>query len=238
MRPATTSDGQASGPRRRGSSTTGVPMTAQTRERRIQIPAERGKVCRGCRRQGPDDEVAPDEHVGPGTHQLSQSALHPIAHHGTPHRTGDHEARPQPSNPGDFRSRGDVESCEDVARRGRRRHARPQMDDERLAPAPAPAADHGGEVARRTQPSRGRKHVRAARKVRQTALRGPYGDAQRGWHARRGCACAAGSRGSWPDVGCSAGKCACSLGNSTLVGSHRMLEPHNDTVRERSAALT
>lgn len=46
--------------------------------------------------------------------------------------------------------------------------------------------------------------------IRPTASRGPCACAWRGWRGRRGCACAAGTRGSWPGDGCSAGRCACS----------------------------
>jgi hypothetical protein len=46
--------------------------------------------------------------------------------------------------------------------------------------------------------------------LRRTARSGPYGDEPRGSRGRRGSACAGGSRGPWPDDGCSAGKYACS----------------------------
>ncbi len=59
---------------------------------------------------------------------------------------------------------------------------------------------------------------RAARSVRPTGGCGPWPDGQREWPGRRGSACAAGSRGSWLGVGCSAGKCACSRRRSCDAG--------------------
>ena len=47
--------------------------------------------------------------------------------------------------------------------------------------------------------------------VRPTTRCGPCADEQPGSPGLRGSACAAGSRGSWPVGGCSAGRCACSL---------------------------
>jgi hypothetical protein len=55
------------------------------------------------------------------------------------------------------------------------------------------------------------------RRLRPTACRDPWCGGQKGWHARPGCACAAGSRGSWHAGGCSAGRCACSRLNSVFV---------------------
>jgi hypothetical protein len=45
--------------------------------------------------------------------------------------------------------------------------------------------------------------------VRPTVRHGPCGDARTGSPAPRGYASAAGTRGSWRDGGCSAGRCAC-----------------------------
>jgi hypothetical protein len=47
-------------------------------------------------------------------------------------------------------------------------------------------------------------------RIRRTAWRDPCGGDHRGSRGRRGCACADGSRASWHDDGCSAGRCACS----------------------------
>ena len=66
----------------------------------------------------------------------------------------------------------------------RRREVRP-LD----AVGSAPAAPHG---------------------LRRRARSGPCDDGRRGWRGPRGCACAGGSRGSWPGDGCSAGRSACS----------------------------
>jgi hypothetical protein len=55
-------------------------------------------------------------------------------------------------------------------------------------------------------------HALTAREqqIRRTVWRDPCGDDPPGSRGRRGCACAGGSRASWRDVGCSAGRCACS----------------------------
>ena len=50
--------------------------------------------------------------------------------------------------------------------------------------------------------------------VRPRASCAPWRAGSRGWRDRRGCACAGGSRGSWPDGDCWAGTCACSRGGS------------------------
>ena len=71
----------------------------------------------------------------------------------------------------------------------------------------------GGEVGAGAHPMRGRQHERAAGsagRLRPRASRGPCGDGWPGSNGRRGCAYAGGSRGSWTDGGCSAGRCACS----------------------------
>ena len=56
--------------------------------------------------------------------------------------------------------------------------------------------------------------VAGSTSLRPRAGRGPWGGERRGSSGRRACACAGESRGSWPGDGCSAGKCACSLGGS------------------------
>lgn len=53
--------------------------------------------------------------------------------------------------------------------------------------------------------------------VRQTALRGPCGDAPQGSRDRRAFASATGSRAPWRACGCSAGRCACSRLVSPVV---------------------
>jgi hypothetical protein len=65
---------------------------------------------------------------------------------------------------------------------------------------------------------RSRAPAGSTRTLRQTVERGPWSDGRRGSIARRGCAYAAGSRGSWHAGGCSAGRCACSLGGSRVGG--------------------
>jgi hypothetical protein len=62
--------------------------------------------------------------------------------------------------------------------------------------------------------------------VRPTASRAPCGGERRGSRGRRGCACAGGSRASWPGDGCWAGRFACSRSVSStdrlvVVPCHR-----------------
>lgn len=73
--------------------------------------------------------------------------------------------------------------------------------------------------------------------IRRTGLRDPCCGGTRGSRGRHGCASAAGSRGSSRDDGCSAGRCACSLGGSRKIGGWRgaVLAV---TVRPRKARVT
>lgn len=64
---------------------------------------------------------------------------------------------------------------------------------------------------------------RRLRVVRPSTGRGPCGGGRPGSRGRPGCACAAGSRGSWHDAGCSAGRSACSRGTPRTSGeAHRL----------------
>ena len=65
--------------------------------------------------------------------------------------------------------------------------------------------------------------------VRRRASRDPCADDRRGSTGPRGCASAAGSRGSWTDGGCSAGTCACSRGTPTT--RHRRCAPTGGRAR-------
>ena len=73
-------------------------------------------------------------------------------------------------------------------------------------------------IARRMRLHR-RADCRTNRGDQADSSRGPCGDERRGWRDRRGCACAAGSRGSSRGDGCSAGKYACSRVGSRLEGA-------------------
>jgi hypothetical protein len=83
--------------------------------------------------------------------------------------------------------------------------------------------------------------------LRLTACRDPWSGGWRGSNGRHGCACAAGSRGSSRDGGCSAGRCAYSrqdsesvhikdkkLPTATLAGAR---QSNRSTLRRRSAAV-
>ena len=72
--------------------------------------------------------------------------------------------------------------------------------------APRTPADDGLVFRSAGQSVLPREH----RVIRPRGRRGPWRDEPRGWHGRHGCACGRGSRASWHDDGCWAGKCACS----------------------------
>ena len=104
----------------------------------------------------------------------------------------------------------------------RRSHRSTSLRSRRRAPAvhhrsrggtPRPMAAtpwRRGEWSRGNQPRSGSGARREARSLRLTVPGGPWSGARRGWSDRRGCASGPGSRGSWPDGGCSAGRSACS----------------------------
>ncbi len=103
------------------------------------------------------------------------------------------------------------------------------MDDEGRAAGPGAAAHRAPEGVRGAHTTTGRQHGRLRRRAR----RGPCGGGRRGWRDRRGCACAGGSRGSWTDGGCSAGRCACSR---LLHGVWRAAGQRTEVSGQRSGA--
>ena len=98
--------------------------------------------------------------------------------------------------------------AQETQRRGRRAAAR------RFDVYP----DHGRPPKSRRSDAAGA--ASAACRLRRRARCGPCDGERPGSRGPRGCACAGGNRGSWPGVGCSAGRCACSrespLGYQTL----------------------
>ncbi len=109
-----------------------------------------------------------------------------------------------------------------------------QMDDQQRAARPASTAYGRSEILAPPQPILGGQHDIRPEAIRRTGGRGPWRDGSRGSRDRRAYASADGSRGSWHDGGCSAGKCACSL-----RGSRRVSDPAGRrlavTVRPRKA---
>ena len=132
--------------------------------------------------------------AGRGTRriQVAQPAPHQVARHGRPDRAGHDEAhlgvfwaaRRAPSG-------GGAATC--TTGRPLRRGYR--------APGSVAVKSHGGAAWSRPGARRSGRQLRAP----------PWSGEPRDGTGRRGCACAGGSRGSWPDDGCSAGRCACSL---------------------------
>jgi hypothetical protein len=125
--------------------------------------------------------------------------------HGRAHRLAHDEAR---QHGGVSRRRGVGGDC--------------QMRDERGPSGPSAAAHGSAEVRRPPHAVRGGEHGGSERcelRLRPTARYGPWHGGWPGSRARHGSACADGSRGSWHDGGCSAGRCACSLGAPLVVGA-------------------
>ena len=92
--------------------------------------------------------------------------------------------------------------------------SRPAAGGGRSAAGGRPGA-HAGPPRRSRRSGAGGAGARAGARPR--ARCGPCGGGRRGWRVPHGCACAAGSRGSSHDGGCSAGRCACSRGRLRSV---------------------
>ncbi len=92
-----------------------------------------------------------------------------------------------------------------------RQHERTLVDPGQVRLSPAGSKAGGRRIAAASARRTGHDGC-----VRRKAQRGPCDGGRPGWRGRRGCACAAGSRGSSRDDGCSAGKYACSRVGSRL----------------------
>ena len=150
-----------------------------------------------CNRIRADDQIGAGRQRGhPSRHQGAQSALGAVAHDRTADGLGDNKTDPR--------------------RLSRTRVGLVGVDhDQRGASSGSPGPPEGGrEVRARTEPvPRGQHGVGLRRRARS----GPWRGGPTGWRDPHGCASAGGSRGSWPDDGCSAGKYACSRGSPLLV---------------------
>ena len=134
----------------------------------------------------------------PGGHQGAQPALGPVADHGAARRPWRQQNRPAAVDPHARRSGWRGPRCSRGARSGSPGPPEP------LPRSPRSCAAGAARAARR-RASGGELGAALARG-------GPTG-----WRDPHGCACADGSRGSWPGDGCSAGKYACSRGSPLLV---------------------
>jgi hypothetical protein len=131
---------------------------------------------------------------------MSQSALHPVPDDGPTDRASDHKTHFGPSE-GHPRAgarlrhvHGEAAACRPAASLHRRREV--------LA-----AGQSGGSGEQREMSA---KLQRAERqRLRPTTRCGPCGAGPPGWPARRGCACATGTRGFSHGDGCSAGTYVC-----------------------------
>ncbi len=161
--------------------------------------------------------------IEPVTHQVAKPALHQIADYGDADGLADDETRTHRGNT--------------LPRCVRVRCTATEMDDEERAARPASSAYRGRKVLAPPQTIVVRQHgmdLLVVRLLRPTGGRDPCHGGTRESRGRHGCACAGGSRGSSRDGGCSAGRCACSLGgsrNESVVAGHRLAV----TVRPREA---
>lgn len=172
-------------PRGRGSP--GHPL-----ERGVEVPRE--VPARGLPRtgRGPDHEQgARGERRHPVAEQVAQSPGDAVPHDAASHSLADDEAGARWCGLG----------------RDEKVHA------QQGTAGAAPSADRLGELRRRAQPVDRSEH-RAGRGVRPRARSGPCGAEQPGSRGPHGSTCAAGSRASSRDGGCSAGRCACSRLNA------------------------
>ena len=197
------------GPGRREPEPSGSPRPPASRHRPAG-PSQCG-VEIGCQlvvRGGARGRKSPDDHARPGRqpgqvrgYGVTQPAANQVAGRGRADGPAHDESHDWhscgPGSPGDRRRRL-VDGNNDAPR------------------ASTPAAKGSGEVRGPPHAVAGGKHrcsgSPATRPlVRQTAACGPWTGGQRECRDQRGCACAAGTRASWPGAGCSAGTSACSL---------------------------
>lgn len=152
---------------------------------------------------------------------MTQSPLHQITDDGTADGLADDETRTRRGSTLPRCVRVRITAGESAA----------IVHDKKWATGPASSAYRGGKVLAPPQPMLGRQHVMdlEVRLLRQTGWRDPCCGGTRESRGRHGYAYAAGSRGSSRGGGCSAGRCACSLGGSrnesggggTSPGCHR-----------------
>ena len=148
-------------------------------------------MARRGRGHAQDHAAAGGQLVEPAAHEVAEPAAYPVAYHGAANR-----------------------SCHDEThvRRAVIGAGQAEMHDNRGGGGADTRPDGVGELGAGTHACRGRQH--GGRRVRPRAGRGPCGGGRRGWPDRHECACAAGTHGSSPGAGCSAGTSACSPRNS------------------------
>jgi hypothetical protein len=129
---------------------------------------------------------------------MAQPALHPVPDHRPTDRPTDHKSH--------FGTRRCTHRQWRVGIAGTS-----QMDDDGAASRPAAPLHSRREVVAAGQSggSGQQREISGARMLRPTTRCDPCGAGLPGSRARRGSACAAGTRGSWRGDGCSAGTYAC-----------------------------
>lgn len=151
---------------------------------------QRTEVCIGSRRQCANDHVGARAHVGKvlRTHGL-EAATHRVAND----------------------RRSDLLTHDETETRGAFLIGRDHVGDRVRTGAPSTPTDDGFVLRAAGQTIRPREHRSG---VKPKARCAPWRDERRGCRGRHACACGHGSRASWRDDGCWAGKCACSWDNS------------------------
>ena len=167
-------------------------------ERVVQIDRQLWIVAGGRGRHRTHHEVGTGwQPTEPLADQVAQSSFHKVADNGIADalrhdKTGTHTA------------------CRFGGRVRGHRVGRHQVHHERTTPGTATTTDRRGELTTTPETLRRGQHPMPLAALRPRGGCGPWTGAPRGSRARRGCACAAGSRGSSRAGGCSAGRCACS----------------------------
>ena len=187
----------------------------------VRLAGRRGRAAPArSRRPGPAESRVrppaaagsdPHHHVGtrrqrgqPVAEQVAQPPPHLVADDRRADRLGHDETRP--------------------GRTDRRVVARPRRLPDRRGrtrspprPARRPPRTAAANSSRRRRRWPAASTISSGSTLRPRGGRAPWPDARRGPRDRRGCACAAGSRGSWRADGCSAGTCACSLSMPSVL---------------------
>jgi hypothetical protein len=167
---------------------------------RVEVTPEFGARRRCSRRKRSDDQRAAGcQSSEAGSDEVPQPPGDPVTDHRVAYCLAHNEANPDGgSRPGQLH----------VCLLCRHLPAGHRVHDEPGPPSASTVPGHMGEVAAAREPGGCGQHG-VVPPVRPTVRNGSCGDARRGSPAPHGYACAAGTRGSWRDGGCSAGRCAC-----------------------------
>lgn len=175
----------------------------QPPQRSVEVSTQRRAArARRGRQRAHDHERPSGQTRQPPPHEMPQPALYPVPDHGATDRATDHEAY----------SRTHHRRRDGITGTAAGRVHDDQVHDDAAARRPAAPPHRRREVlaAGQSAGSGQQREIPTERQLlRPTARCDPCGAGPRGWPARRGCACATGTRGSSRGDGCSAETCAC-----------------------------